>query len=535
MTPEVIQTYEESIRTCLKKHRGAETLQVSELGYVLLQKVYSVTKKGDAYRERIQLAYAEGKKEVADIASATGLSKSQVKYYLQKMSLPVLDGRTRQRKRRKKELGPPIELFFIDTIQQMFAQYPRCIKTVQRELEKGTQTLHYEKVKKLIAHAGLTPVLKKVETTERVRYLTSIGKDALAIRAEMEMNPWYLTHLTKNTEVKSLNRALPSKTDRKRIRHYIREAHPDTYRLILRGLTLEEIGQRKGVSRERVRQYQEGTHLSAWRKHSRKFYHKAHSCYQQRKDIVSALHARTQQLLNQNTRTWAEREALLYVLNRRREEAHDGKAHHYPFETIHTLFNAYDEARTQGIKISYRVLAKKAKLTDSAIAKYILDRAGYPSLNTAYSTHFHRLTPEEKERLVTTWRSFPLSSNDLAYFTGRSSGIVQELPKREVTATTEKGKKVTHPQYARASQVYEALDAGFTLQETAEYIKTSLRVVEKVTTKRAEAEPIIIRALQTLYPEQQITKPYMNYYQFGKVLTQQVTQKKKRYALSQAH
>ncbi|MEK6940231.1 MAG: hypothetical protein AABX31_05895, partial [Nanoarchaeota archaeon] len=70
--------------------------------------------------------------------------------------------------------------------------------------------------------------------------------------------------------------------------------------------------------------------------------------------------------------------------------------------------------------------------------------------------------------------------------------------------------KGTSLTYRLASQIYEAADLGFNSTEVTELLDTTPRVVEYALTERKTLESKIINALQVLYPEENIYKPYRN-------------------------
>ena len=63
--------------------------------------------------------------------------------------------------------------------------------------------------------------------------------------------------------------------------------------------------------------------------------------------------------------------------------------------------------------------------------------------------------------------------------------------------------------YRTASQVYEAQDAGFTLEETIKLLEKRKEAIGYCLAHRKEIEPKIRAILKQIYPTKKITKPYL--------------------------
>ena len=62
--------------------------------------------------------------------------------------------------------------------------------------------------------------------------------------------------------------------------------------------------------------------------------------------------------------------------------------------------------------------------------------------------------------------------------------------------------------YKLASQIYEAQDLGFTLQEIAELTDKTKETIKKYMNKRQQIEPEIIEGLETIF-DRKFEKPYL--------------------------
>ena len=62
--------------------------------------------------------------------------------------------------------------------------------------------------------------------------------------------------------------------------------------------------------------------------------------------------------------------------------------------------------------------------------------------------------------------------------------------------------------YRLASQVYEAIDAGFEREEIKELLETSDNAIDYVLRYKSKIAPVIKDALKKLYPSKKVTRPY---------------------------
>ena len=62
--------------------------------------------------------------------------------------------------------------------------------------------------------------------------------------------------------------------------------------------------------------------------------------------------------------------------------------------------------------------------------------------------------------------------------------------------------------YRLASQIYEACDLGFTLEETCELLDTTPQIVDYAIKHDKKIEADIVKALRILYKDKRVNRPY---------------------------
>ena len=65
--------------------------------------------------------------------------------------------------------------------------------------------------------------------------------------------------------------------------------------------------------------------------------------------------------------------------------------------------------------------------------------------------------------------------------------------------------------YRTASQIYEARDAGFSIEETLELLEKDERVYGYALEHELEISEHIINNLRIMFPDKKITKPYITF------------------------
>ena len=207
---------------------------------------------------------------------------------------------------------------------------------------------------------------------------------------------------------------------------------------------------------------------------------------------------------------WAYEKMVEYDFSRQKNVAN------IPLETLLHFFQRYETAQSEGKKLSLKKLSRG--LFGMAMAGRLLEDVGLKPLYGNWDTPSREVTQQKKE-LILRAASTPLSAADLEYFTGiPAHSIGQYILKegeREQKASTAGIKSFDYKKtkeiltYRLASEIYEARDCGFTPEDTIFLLDSQQQVVEYALEHEKKISKTIINALQNLYPEKSITKPYL--------------------------
>ncbi len=175
----------------------------------------------------------------------------------------------------------------------------------------------------------------------------------------------------------------------------------------------------------------------------------------------------------------------------------------HSFEKVLKFLKAYNEEKIElGVASCLRA-AKKSGFNSYSSVQGIVEFLGLQS-----GEHPKPIT-EDKLNAIKNAQAVPyLTLNDVAYFIGVASESITNHWQKD-------GKliKIVRPRsnlsYRKASQVYEAIDAGFNLEETAEYAGVHPSFAERAVENRNEIEPRIVEALKVIFPKSKLKKPYI--------------------------
>ena len=283
-------------------------------------------------------------------------------------------------------------------------------------------------------------------------------------------------------------------------------------KLIKQGLTLQGIAEKEGLTRERIRQYiNERGLYEVWRKAREAEKDKPRQEKELRKNTIREIlglieHSVVDRLVEEDR--WAAGKSLEYLRSIKKKQSKN-----YNISELFTIFKRYDEARKNGYKLSLEGLGRGVRNMYSSEVGRVLKRVGLEALYGARVT----IISENKERTKRSI-SIPIPLIDIAYFLGVNyNSFLQYLSrwnlndKRPVANELIKG-VCKHPlSYRLASQIYQAMDLGFNSQEIVELFDAKKKTVDYALAFREEVGPIIVNALQTLYPERKISKPYKDF------------------------
>lgn len=182
------------------------------------------------------------------------------------------------------------------------------------------------------------------------------------------------------------------------------------------------------------------------------------------------------------------------------------------YGTILELFQRYEAAQRTGNVLSLEELGKPLDLHPVRVGE-ILRRTGVEPLHGKRTRH---CIPKWKKEAALRAAALDLSAADVGYFLDVPSYIINQFWHAK-SKRTARGKfwnvtpaaKLT---YRLASQIYQVDDwryADGTPENLASLLGTTPPVVHHALAYRAEIAPPILHALRVLYPEKQISAPYL--------------------------
>jgi DNA-binding CsgD family transcriptional regulator len=282
---------------------------------------------------------------------------------------------------------------------------------------------------------------------------------------------------------------------------------------ILQGYSIYQIGKRFDFTYEWARQYIKDHQLYLlWQKArtrakqrtSEKQHSEEKECTHARENFLSLLEARVQQHCSLEL-SWPEKKCVEHIYKRKRIQRNN-----IPSQKILKVYQSYEKAKNEGKKISFESIGKEAGVS-SLVAWRLIKKAGCKSLHWTYVRR-HGISQEEKAQIrEASLLQMPLQ--DLQYFSGFSSTcFIKYGIKREHDTAIRKrfgsdGPRLT---YRLASQMYEAQDLDFTLQQIQKLFSIAEAYVNYAFFHKREIQELIIRALQIFHPEGKITKPYLS-------------------------
>lgn len=291
---------------------------------------------------------------------------------------------------------------------------------------------------------------------------------------------------------------------------------PEIDELIAKGHTLKQIGDRVGslsgnkktLSRERVRQYINGTgQYEEWRR-----LRKLCSPEERKRTQLRFLRflVKTAKQKCRDQQDPALEKAIEYYFSRKQKRL-EGPTPIIQFEKIYSLFSSYFEAQQEGTPLALSDLGELSNIQTNTVGN-ILRRADLKPMH--YPAHKKRIvTSPEKKQAIDRSYNLEMNAPDIAYFIGVSPWIVSQrfndIGKRgkpHFIANLTKGRL----DYRKASQIYEAQDLEFTEEQISELLDTHPDLVSHALQNESTIETKIIEALDTIYPETQHQKPYLD-------------------------
>ncbi len=289
---------------------------------------------------------------------------------------------------------------------------------------------------------------------------------------------------------------------------------PEIDELIEEGITLREIGDKYGVTKEAIRIYLVGTNQhSVWKEKRReKKQEKNEQIYEKKlalKNLVSVLKSRMIQLAQNES--WQSEKAVEYILSMKIDHPDS-----YSYNALIKIFERYKTAMDKEEKSSLEDLGEGLQIHPAQIS-HILKRVELKPMIYPYMKKRVVLQKQQKESIK---KGFGLEMNpaDIGYFLNLPFWVINAnlakigtrkifRPIKEFMDTFKEGPYFLT--YRLASQIYEASDLGFNKTEIAELFDTKEKLVDYSLEQRINIQPKIVHALRTLYSNRIISKPYL--------------------------
>ena len=289
------------------------------------------------------------------------------------------------------------------------------------------------------------------------------------------------------------------------------DGDPTLDRLCRQGASTVEMGEAKGMSRQQVEQYLQGSgqhKLWCERRNKAKKGKSQPILAERREDLINTLKADIFSLsANKPDLTPEQRAEITAAQVHLKVEYGDKKR----LNKLYDLFLRFYQSREKGEGKSLHALIEEAGQDMSGTSRYF-ELAGLHDIRS-----LSRRSKEEKGAFKRA-SSTTFSAEDIRLFLNSEKYVetIIRNTKRERKVKSacmfrkEGESKSNYKIPSRvASQIYESKDYGYDVSDTAQITGTTPYAVERVLERRITVQPEIMRNLQILYPDKRITKPYL--------------------------
>ncbi len=272
------------------------------------------------------------------------------------------------------------------------------------------------------------------------------------------------------------------------------------------GLTLVKIGEEVGLVKERVRQIiNQSGNYDAYRNARRIRKNKDKPDPEldpNRKEFLFLLEERIEQLAKIEGPGW---EAAVQYYRKL------GRINSNFLEIVAKALTHYFSARESGKKLSLAELGRGTTLEKGSYLGKILASFG---LEPFYGTRDRNPIPLWKKEAIHRSNNTILSPKDIGYFLNVPSKLVISRFSKLNNSWSRSNRYIYGEKgltFRLASQVYEAIDVGFSPSETLELIESaSSKTINCALDQRESIEPQIISALRVIYNDEDISQPYIS-------------------------
>jgi DNA-binding CsgD family transcriptional regulator/predicted transcriptional regulator len=436
-----------------------------------------VAKKHISPQEGIEIVkrfYAEGVTSCAEIGARIGKRPMTVYRYARAADVPLVlfEGRRKNKrvssKNRKKE--------------ESFAQ-------IRQALSEGVTTV--EALQEKVGLAGVT--------------IINYAREAGIVLPEGSFSEALRLVGKRNLEDR-MNHPEEVVSDERRL---------TTDALIADGLSIPDIADAAGGTRQAIQQYiMTSGQYSTWKKkraeNKQARISEKQDIRRARTEFVTAL----KMILVKKVKelSWPEQKAWEYYISFK-TDVESG----YSFDQLVEIFSRYEKAERDGRVLSLEELSQGVarNIYPSTVGR-VFKRVG---LHPMYGHLERSTTPKYKKEAMQRAFALDLPSNDIAYFLGMSDYNVSQ--KFTMTGRRPHVKRLIskrgsiygkHISYRLASEVYEAVDAGFKKKDICKLVDANVEVVDYALENRGVLQEKIVHALRVMYPDRVIIRPYLSSY-----------------------
>lgn len=380
--------------------------------------------------------------------------------------------------------------------------------------------LCYQTVSKIIRSEGLEGVGKSgvgrrelgdEDLDNVVRALMNGHKNINDITESSGLKYGRVNYLIKKYDIFNVKGERKPRRESKRIREHMRDFRRDVRKYAMRGYSLEVIGKKTGRGKERVRQVINAEKIyEGWRyarkqfkggKDTRRINERVKNKIV--RDVADSILLNAH--INGGFSEWAVEQARKYFIVHPQTIA--------PFGEFARVFENYKAAEEEGKRLSLEELSDGTGFLGVNVGRILSD----VDLKPMFGTLDRHSTPKwKKEAVDRSAFQVDMSAPDIGHFVGLPGYVVSERLKKigkrpwvkNHIAFFGSGKYL---KYRMASQIYEAKDLGFSVGETVELLDVTKEMVEYAESHKKKIASEIRDALEVLYPDKKIRKPYVDF------------------------
>ena len=284
-------------------------------------------------------------------------------------------------------------------------------------------------------------------------------------------------------------------------------------RLIKKGVPMLEIAKKLGIKRQAVDYFTRNYGIyNNWKKSNEFFLKNRDKPQREKRKALETIAAQVNEVLSQRLAEASPIERKSYDMA---VEYSKGFSKRYSFGFLFDLYNHVNSLVKNKKHFSYQDIATKFNLYAPS-ARRLLVSVGLKSSNKPLPK---KIVSQERKQAIrrgldnTSW-----SYADISYFTKVSNVTVQAIhdsgPNGRVVNSEDmffvdfgcKGRLTPR----KASQIYELIEKGINLDKIKRKLKIRDKVLYEAIANRNKYSQKIITNLRSMYPEREITHPYVN-------------------------